>query len=123
ADVLAIDVVARVHVRQLFGETDGVERVAGRAEHRAKLPRPLLEALEVILTVIEKDTPGRSRDDDRERPQRSRSSTVCGAVAALPPRFSCHRPIRAGHRLNRPGGCWGGRPARPSPAPATRRHA
>src|SRR5262245_25129622 len=53
ADVLAIDVVARVHVRQLLGEANGVERVAGRAEYRAKLPRPLPEALEVILAVIE----------------------------------------------------------------------
>src|SRR5262249_7015006 len=53
ADVLAVDVVAGVQVQQLFGEADGVERVAGRAEHRAKLQRPFLEALEVILAVVE----------------------------------------------------------------------
>ena len=55
ADVLAVDVVAQVEFGQFLGQRDRVQRVAGRAEDRADLRRPLLERLEVVLAVVEDD--------------------------------------------------------------------
>src|SRR5262245_29845082 len=52
-DILAVEIVAGIHVRQLLGKGDGVQRVACWSENRANLQRSLLEALEAILTVIE----------------------------------------------------------------------
>jgi hypothetical protein len=62
ADVLAVEVVPQIHVGQLLRETDRVERVPGRTEHGADLQRSLLEAIEMILAVIEDDAAVRVAD-------------------------------------------------------------
>ena len=52
-DVLRVDQLAQLHVGQMLCEANRVNGIARRAKDRAKLGRPLLETLEVILAVIE----------------------------------------------------------------------
>src|SRR6516225_625387 len=75
ADVLAVDVVTQVHVRQLLGEADGVERVARRAAlvacHQAATYGAIASVLVLLLgygsadmlTAIEAEKRGAKQRD------------------------------------------------------------
>ena len=53
AHVFGVDEVADLQVRELLGEADGIEGVAGRAEDRADLRGAFLETFHGLLGMIE----------------------------------------------------------------------
>ena len=55
ANGLAIHQVVQLQVRQIFGERDGVQGVAGLAEDGADFGLAALERFDVVLTMIEDD--------------------------------------------------------------------
>ena len=55
ADVFAVDKIAQFQVGQFFGQGDGVQGVAGRAEYGGNLRRSVFEGLDAVLAMVEYD--------------------------------------------------------------------
>src|SRR5579862_3480764 len=52
ADIFGVDQISHLHVGELGGQSDGVERVAGGAKDGANLRGALLEASDAVLAVV-----------------------------------------------------------------------